>query len=1133
LNKSSKEDEMKTIIFFFSIAIFLSFYIIAQNNIRVVANAPGNQYQSDTDGDYIVYVGEQTGSPQIYLYKISDSTTTQITTAVSYKGNPKISGNTIVWTDARDGNLNYNIYTYHINMPQLGDYVMIDFAGNQYVGALDGEKLVYFDEQTLYSRSVQLYSWNPVFLRELRPPGQGVFSASIDGNLIAYTNGRFIYRYRIDTQETILVSDYLSTKFNVNISGRRIVWEDDRNGNWDIYLFYYNHYNWNHLYDFNFSGRWDWARYRPEKPNQNFPNLSGNQLVFSDNNSQSGRYDIYLFTFYGALSGVRTKIYSSDFDNKGAVVKGDNVVWWDDKTIVPMVSEADVYLWQKPPGADLAIDVFYEPEEIQVGQSVYYTLLVSNLGPSLSTNTMAVDTLSTKLDLQSVSSTAGTINISGRIITCNIGDLPPDSTVKIDIAAIALTEGWAVNKAKVTGDEVDYVLSNNTNNNSLRIRKVRTITNFLLSEGGTPVIKVDDSGKAHILYSGSGALYYATNKNGLWETLQLEDDSIAYFNHDIALDQNNNIHICYGKGDGFSDNKLVYLNNTGGTWSNPQIAVGSAGACLMPKIRIDNSDFIHLAYLTGYWSGSSVIYINNKTGSWISSNISSAYNSMSMDIDSNGFVHIVTYSIDLNGPAYITNSPAGTWQSLQPIETNWGGAQLETLSIDIAVDNTNTPHVSYVGNHNDINENYKYAKKVGSVWQNELVALGEFSGGFNCIAVDNNGVPSIMFIDPYSNELKIATKSGPSFDSIFVWVLPYEPWNRSFDITTDSNNELHFTFAAEGDIRYGTTAAYIVHYGGGDPGSGGYFYANSTSGGSSSPSQPTYEWIYPDSSGHAAINTWTEGNGNDGYFGPVDIGFEFKFFNELYNQVFIGSNGYLTFGDGLTLTADDAIIPSVESPNNIIAACAMDLNLDNSQHPNAKVYYGGNSNEFVVTYLYAYVNNSSTDYITFQVILYPNGNIKYQYNNQLSVQPVPASIANDALIGIENIWGDKGVTYRNNGAGGPIFASPLAVMFGFNNQVLPVEIIESGIITHYCLEQNYPNPFNPSTTIRYSIPEPGRVTIKVYDILGRELITLLSEEQATGTYEAKLNASMLSSGVYFYQLRAGSFIQTKKMILLR
>jgi len=90
------------------------------------------------------------------------------------------------------------------------------------------------------------------------------------------------------------------------------------------------------------------------------------------------------------------------------------------------------------------------------------------------------------------------------------------------------------------------------------------------------------------------------------------------------------------------------------------------------------------------------------------------------------------------------------------------------------------------------------------------------------------------------------------------------------------------------------------------------------------------------------------------------------------------------------------------------------------------------------------------------------------------------------------------------------------------------------------LLQNYPNPFNPSTTIKYSIPnvtlsgvEGSRVQLKVYDIIGNEIATLVNEEKAPGVYSVTFDASKLSSGVYFYRLQAGSFIETKKMILLR
>jgi len=89
------------------------------------------------------------------------------------------------------------------------------------------------------------------------------------------------------------------------------------------------------------------------------------------------------------------------------------------------------------------------------------------------------------------------------------------------------------------------------------------------------------------------------------------------------------------------------------------------------------------------------------------------------------------------------------------------------------------------------------------------------------------------------------------------------------------------------------------------------------------------------------------------------------------------------------------------------------------------------------------------------------------------------------------------------------------------------------ILTEFLLSQNFPNPFNPSTKIKYSVPQASQVQIKVFDVLGNEIETLVKEEKPTGTYELTWNAVNLPSGVYFYQLRAGSFVQTKKMLLLK
>jgi hypothetical protein len=81
--------------------------------------------------------------------------------------------------------------------------------------------------------------------------------------------------------------------------------------------------------------------------------------------------------------------------------------------------------------------------------------------------------------------------------------------------------------------------------------------------------------------------------------------------------------------------------------------------------------------------------------------------------------------------------------------------------------------------------------------------------------------------------------------------------------------------------------------------------------------------------------------------------------------------------------------------------------------------------------------------------------------------------------------------------------------------------------------QNFPNPFNPETKIRYTLPKTSHVQIRIFDVLGREIETLLNREKTAGTYELTWNAAHLPSGVYFYQLKAEDFIQTKKMILLR
>jgi hypothetical protein len=115
-----------------------------------------------------------------------------------------------------------------------------------------------------------------------------------------------------------------------------------------------------------------------------------------------------------------------------------------------------------------------------------------------------------------------------------------------------------------------------------------------------------------------------------------------------------------------------------------------------------------------------------------------------------------------------------------------------------------------------------------------------------------------------------------------------------------------------------------------------------------------------------------------------------------------------------------------------------------------------------------------------------------------------------------------------------------------NNRVLRFDVSvltsvddshQSSVLSNYFLSQNYPNPFNPSTKISWQSPVSSWQTIKVYDVLGDELATLVDEFKPAGSYEVEFNTSNIkhhpSSGIYFYQLKTGSFIQTKKMVLVK
>jgi hypothetical protein len=115
----------------------------------------------------------------------------------------------------------------------------------------------------------------------------------------------------------------------------------------------------------------------------------------------------------------------------------------------------------------------------------------------------------------------------------------------------------------------------------------------------------------------------------------------------------------------------------------------------------------------------------------------------------------------------------------------------------------------------------------------------------------------------------------------------------------------------------------------------------------------------------------------------------------------------------------------------------------------------------------------------------------------------------------------------------PAFTVDLALIINGTLTSVEQPATESNTPVEFSLSQNYPNPFNPSTTIRFSLPQREHVTLKVFDVLGREVATLVDGEMAAGNHAVTFAPHDLAGGLYFYQLTAGQFSQTRKAVLMK
>ena len=805
---------------FFSIII--SIILLSPNTVKAqynpftkITDDDFPQYNPVIDGDYVVYEDRRDGGVgNLYLYDIVTGTETKLTSDPAVMSvHADISGDRIVWQDNRNGN--WDIYTYLISRPDLGAYPLIDFPGDQTSPAIHGNTLVWADHRgDQFSANIFMYDLSTGDVTQITDDNDlQQWDPDVYEHLIVYGDGRNgnqdIYMYNTYTGEETQLTDDPAIQKNPSIHGRRVVWEDNRDGNWNLYM-HHTTFMLGTVYD-----NFDWVIHTADVfPGQSSddeinPCIWGDFIIFQDN--RNGHWDLYMYSFFNAIYGHTTPLVTEDKDQINPAISNNRVVWQDERDWNGVSNyEADIWLWDRPPGADLGISILDTPDPIATGNELSYEIFVKNFGTQDATNVVLTNNIPGNVDfLRATSAKGESCNLSGDEIICNIGNLVNGETDTITIVVRTTSEGILTNTATVTATEDDPVSENNSTSAKTTVKW--NISN-IIDSGHRPSMATDANGKVHVSYISDnyeGDLLYATNRTGNWvsETL-ISSGNIQ--SHAIAIDKNGDAHIVYGDGD-YGHQELMYITNTSGDWSTPVIVEPNALECVSVCIKSDSENNIHISYMTSPWSNGSLYYLKNTTGSWSSEMIEqNSYNSSSFDLDTSGYAHFSYYNMSMgSGITYRTNSPDGIWKNAVAVEDDWQGGQLESLITDIAVDLESKPQISYVGAEPAWgNEDTKYAYLEGGQWYDTIIDDGKFYGSFNVIDTDLNSKAHIVYNYLTTSEIRYATNAEGSWETHLLEPNSDHVFDLNerdiHDINADALGYVHIVYSKEGTLYYVT-----------------------------------------------------------------------------------------------------------------------------------------------------------------------------------------------------------------------------------------------------------------------------------------------------------------------------------------
>lgn len=509
---------------YLTIFIFLLFgniLIVNSQVITPVAATPDPEVYPAIHSNKIVWQELHTDW-DIYMYDIITGTTTPICTAQGDQFNPFIWENYIVWQDDRDSSVTgWDIYMYDIITQQ--EIPICTAPGSQENPEISDYKIVWQDYRNnnwdIYMHNLLNHTETPICTFAGEPPYDAEddqIKPTISYDRIVWMDFRHgdwdLYMFNISTGEEFALCLEYGDQTDPSLWGVNLTWQDNREGNYDI--FYGSVLDPGSFSAINIGQEYI-DQYLSSPADQTLPRIYGNEIVFVD--ERSGNKDIYLFDYYqfeGDLTGHVIPVMIHSASQERPVVWEGRVVWHDYRA-----SNADIYMWERGAGSDMAITIHEKPDPVEIENYLTYNLLIANYGPLPAGNVIVKDTLSSGIEIASVTVSFGSWSLDGNILTINIPTMSSRSYVGATIVIRPLSLGIISNRAGVTANEIDEFPGNN---HYWVQTRVINLTEEKLGKGYNPSMVVDTKGHVHFTFIRDG--YVGLTWTGTaWYSYDLDD----------------------------------------------------------------------------------------------------------------------------------------------------------------------------------------------------------------------------------------------------------------------------------------------------------------------------------------------------------------------------------------------------------------------------------------------------------------------------------------------------------------------------------------------------------------------------------------------------------------------------------